>query len=78
MHPIRLYRLAKGLSQAELAQAVGVKLNAAHRWEKGAMPRGKHLTRLAEVLGVEPVRLIQEIEAYRKEGARAAERGVDS
>lgn len=44
-------RLAKGLTQAELAKAVGVDQTAVHMWESGKNnPRFTHLQKLAIAL----------------------------
>lgn len=45
---------ARGLSRAELARRVGVTRQAVSLWFRGerAEPRGRHLVRVAEVLGV--------------------------
>lgn len=50
---IRQSRLRKGLSQSQLARAVGVSERNVVRWETGRnQPRIEHLVRIAEVCGV--------------------------
>ena len=65
MHPIKRYRIARGWTQRELAQRVGVSVNAVQAWESGSRIRPGNLARLAEVLGVDPLRLLNEIEEWR-------------
>lgn len=46
-------RTRKGLSQAELAEKVGVSQAAIGQWERGTFtPRGRNLNALADVLGI--------------------------
>jgi transcriptional regulator with XRE-family HTH domain len=48
---IRQARIAKGLSQAQLAHAIGVSQAAIGQWERGEFtPKGKHVNALAGVL----------------------------
>lgn len=50
---IRERRVARGLSQLELAGRLGVKQQSVSRWEAGeSLPRAQTFVRLAEVLGV--------------------------
>ena len=52
---IRSSRAALGITQADLAEAVGVTRSAVAQWETGRSGQvGSTLTRLAEVLGVSP------------------------
>jgi transcriptional regulator with XRE-family HTH domain len=67
MHPIERYRKARGLTQAELAQQVGVSTNSVQGWEAGAEPRPRRLATLADALGVDRLALLDEIEAWRVE-----------
>ena len=49
---VRSIRVAQGLTQAELARALGVKRTTVTMWEIGASaPRPAMLLRLADVLG---------------------------
>lgn len=67
MHPIERYRRVKGWTQAELAKLVGVNVNSVQGWERGARPRPKHLVALANVLGLDPLQLQNEMEAWAEE-----------
>lgn len=64
MHPITRYRRGKGLTQGELAQALGVSLFTVQRWEKGRRPRPRHLRAIGDYLGVEPLELDREIDTW--------------
>lgn len=56
---IRAFREAKGPSQKELAEALGVDQSAISAWERGiAEPTMFNFRRLASVLGVEPRELL--------------------
>ncbi len=60
---VRAARLAKGLTQRELANAVSEELEsmAVSRWERGvAVPNLPNLLALAGALGVEPADLYRE------------------
>lgn len=70
LHPIQRYRFAKGWTQSELAGQVGVSVNTVQAWERGARIRPRNLTRLAHCLGVEPLQLLNEIEAWRDQTSR--------
>lgn len=49
---LREARLEQGLSQARLAEMIGVSLRNVTRWESGAtQPRAETLLRIAQVLG---------------------------
>jgi transcriptional regulator with XRE-family HTH domain len=56
---IARWRVAKGLSRLELAQAVGVSAAAVYQWEgaaaKRTSPLVSHLDKIVEVLGVSMV-----------------------
>lgn len=58
---IKQLRTAAGMSQADLARAVGISQNAVSMWEKGERqsPRGDSLLKLARALGVEPGSLFE-------------------
>lgn len=52
---IRELRVSRYLTQAELAEQVGVTEEAIANWENGRRaPRFRHRRKLAEILGVEP------------------------
>lgn len=57
MHPIASHRRAKGLTQVDLAERLGVSVPTVQRWETGALPRARQVPRLAETLGVDPAEL---------------------
>lgn len=73
MHPIERYRRVKGWTQSDLAREVGVHLNAVQNWERGALPRPSRLPALAETLGVDPARLLDELDAWRQQNHRKSE-----
>lgn len=55
---IRLHREVRGMTQIELAEALGVRHPTVWRWERGQMePRRNHKAKLAQVLGTD-VRLL--------------------
>lgn len=72
LHPIERYRKGKGLTQTDLALAVGVNLSTVQRWESGTEPRPKMLIKVAEALGVEPMQLLDEIVAWKQAPERKA------
>lgn len=49
---IESIRLAKGLSQSDLARALQVSPQAVQKWEAGGMPRPSRLADIAAALGV--------------------------
>ncbi len=51
---IRALRRALGLSQAALAELVGVDQSNVSRWESGAIPDDPHIRRMAELAEVHP------------------------
>lgn len=61
---IKKARLAKGLTQDELAEKVGVKKSAVAKWENGRVSEIKrsNLKNLADALGLNPTQLLGDIE----------------
>ncbi len=58
---IKKLRVARGLTQAQLAERVGTARSTVAKWETGAsMPRIAVLCRLAEVLGCSVDELLTE------------------
>ena len=52
---IKLYRTARGLTQQQMADAVGVEHRRFWGWEAGqSIPRPAHQLAVAKALGVEP------------------------
>lgn len=62
---IKEARLAKGMTQEELAEKVGVKKSAVAKWENGRVSeiRRSNLKMLADALGLPPTKLLGDIEA---------------
>lgn len=57
--PIATARLAAGLTQAQLAEAIGCSEHAINRWERALFkPSGKNLLKLAEALKCDPKELL--------------------
>lgn len=53
---IRTARIEKGMTQVELARAIGVKNSSISYWERGrCVPSQTHRRRLKRVLGIDPV-----------------------
>lgn len=61
---IRNARLAKGMTQEELAEKVGVKKSAVAKWENGRVSEIKrsNLKMLSDALGLNPNKLLGDIE----------------
>ena len=50
---IRLARIKKGMTQAELAETIGVSQGAVGQWEHGmTIPRPNHIVRLSALLEI--------------------------
>lgn len=49
---IKKYRMAKGITQEQLGQLVGVTTQAVSKWERGGTPDAELLPRLSQVLSV--------------------------
>ena len=70
MQNLRYWRRARGLTQAELAQLVGVSVQALGTWERGvAEPYPRHIRKLCQVLDVTPQALLGEPGDERKAAA---------
>jgi transcriptional regulator with XRE-family HTH domain len=66
LHPIAIYRRAKGWRQIDLAEQVRVSDTTVQKWERGiAQPRASLVPTLAAALGVDPVDLGRELAAWR-------------
>ena len=72
LNPIERYRTACGLTQAALANRLGVNVNSVRAWEAGAKPRARQIPALASLFNVDPVKLVDEIEAWRQQEGKAA------
>lgn len=61
---IKIARLAKGYTQEELAEKVGVQKSAVAKWENGRVSEIKrsNLDKLSKVLGINPNSLLSDIE----------------
>jgi len=67
---IRARRLARGLTQAELAQAIGVSRSAVAQWETGRAGQVRaNLARIGAALGVAAAYLLEGIEPVAAENA---------
>ncbi len=65
MHPIARHRIARGLTQQDLAHEVGVSATSVQAWERGAQPRPRLIARLSEILRVDCLALLKELEDWR-------------
>lgn len=60
LHPIEVFREHRGMSQGDLARAVGTSSDYISRIETGVRHPGRALTkRIAEALGVDPADIAQ-------------------
>lgn len=61
---IKVARLAKGYTQEQLGEMVGVKKSAVAKWENGRVSEIKrsNLKKLSEALGINPNSLLSDIE----------------
>lgn len=66
---IRAARLAKGMTQSELGEILGVQKSAVAKYESGRVVNIKRSTlkKMSEVLGLRPVELIEEEEAKKND-----------
>lgn len=70
MDDLKSLRRRKFLTQKELAAKVGVSYQTVQSWEAGAaMPRLRHVPKLAEVLGVDAEQLAEILAAAGKDRA---------
>ena len=59
---IAAWRMARGMTQRELAKRVGVTVPAVYHWENGeAVPRVKNVEKIASVCGVSVRRFYGEV-----------------
>jgi transcriptional regulator with XRE-family HTH domain len=64
MDDLKALRRRKFLTQKELAAQVGVSYQTIQTWEAGtALPRLRHIPKLAEVLGIEAEQLLEIVES---------------
>lgn len=63
-HPIERRRHALGLTQAALAERLGVSPQSVRSWEAGKGPSGTRIPELAKVLEVEPLTLRDELDQW--------------
>lgn len=67
MHPIAFHRQAKGWTQAELANRLGVNISTVQHWEqRGGRPRPARLTELAALFDITGKELLTSIVEYGK------------
>lgn len=62
---IKERRIAKGMTQEELGEIVGVQKSAVAKWENGRVSEIKRSTlkKLADALGISPVQLLGDVES---------------
>ncbi len=73
MPTIRELREGAGLTQLQVATALGVTPTTVYHWERGSkMPSGLHLQRLAHLLGVPADDVVLRERDERPEGKAAA------
>ena len=73
MNPVQELRRQRLLTQRELAEAVGVRLQTVQTWEAGTRyPRPAQLRKLCEVLGVTPADLLAALDAVQAERGKEA------
>lgn len=73
-HPVKRWRRKYHLTQAQLAERCGVRVNTVARWERGEqIPRGAYLDRLLDLTGlptdavVRPARFLDEHPTFLQE-----------
>ena len=57
---LKSMRKAQKMSQDEVAKKIGCCRMSVARWEKGELPNGKYLSRLAQLFGTAPGDLLKE------------------
>ncbi len=76
---LKVYRTARGLSQAALAAAVGVRPLVVARWERGeSVPTDAQVEGLAQALDVEPLEVSRWFEGVARGAGVATPSGGDS
>lgn len=74
LSPLARHRVARGLKQQDLAALMRVKPSTIHSWESGKFrPEPDRISKLAQHLGVEPLRVVELIEGADTEHARKGE-----
>ena len=69
-HNIRLYRLARDMSQSDLARALGISFQQVQKYEKGANRVGAgRLVRVAAALGVPVMALLKGVPGLHRKAA---------
>ena len=63
---IKKYRTQKGMTQRELAEAIGVSVQAISKWECGSTPDISQIIPLSSVLNVSPNELLDYMDEYSK------------
>lgn len=62
MNNFKRNRLLAGMTQADLAEKLGVSAVTVHKWESGeSMPRAKRLKEIAEAMGTTVSNLLEEV-----------------
>jgi transcriptional regulator with XRE-family HTH domain len=72
MNVIEIHRRAKGWTQEELADRVGTSNRVVSMWECGGCPSRKFLQKLADVLGLTTLQIVESIASQNAETTSAA------
>lgn len=67
---LKAMRKAQKLSQSDVAKAIGCCRMSVLRWEKGALPNGIYLSRLAQLFAASPEELLSKRAFKRKTNKR--------